>query len=178
MGPYSKDDCSHGIIEPSRTDSLLVRFRSTSLIGQDKAGANPHSRCAEHQGRSHRLSAEQTTRSNDLHRLAGEGALVTLHQLSHGRNEDCCRDIAGVTTTFATLSADNINANVQAFLDVLRMTDHVHVQHARLVKFFHHCLGRNANGRDEKLRSALDNDVDQLVELALGVVVARNGSSN
>lgn len=177
MGTYSKDDRPHGIIEPGCANSLLVRFRSTSFIGQDKAGSNPHSRCAEHQGGSDRLSAEQTTGSDDLHRLAGERALVTLDHLGHGRNQDCRWNIARVATTFAALSADNINANVQAFLDVLRVADHVHVQHACLMEFLYHGLGRDANSRDEKLRSALDDDVDQFVELALGVVVARSSPS-
>jgi len=45
--------------------------------------------------------------------------------LAHGRDggdEDRRRDVAGVTAALATLRADEVDAEVEAFLDVLRVT--------------------------------------------------------
>lgn len=42
-----------------------------------------------------------------------------------------------------------------------------------LVELLDNVLGWYTNGGDEKTGLGIDNDVDELVELALGVVVAR-----
>jgi len=44
-----------------------------------------------------------------------------------------CDVLPGVTTTFTTLGADDINTNLEAFGDVLWVADHVHVQNTMLV---------------------------------------------
>jgi hypothetical protein len=56
------------------------------------------------------------------------------------------------------------------------VADHVHVDDAVLVQLLNDVLRGDADGRDEELGAGLDDDVDQLVELALGVVVAAGGT--
>jgi hypothetical protein len=71
----------------------------------------------------------------------------------------------------AALRADDVNAGLDGLDDVLRCTDHVHDRDARGVELVYGELRRDANGRDEEGRALLDHDVDQLWELALGVVL-------
>jgi hypothetical protein len=77
-----------------------------------------------------------------------------------------------VTTSFTTLSADQINADVEAFLDVLGVADHVHVEDASFVETVHHCLWGDTDGRDEEFNTRVDNNGDEFVKFAFGVVVA------
>jgi hypothetical protein len=77
-----------------------------------------------------------------------------------------------VTATLATLSADDVDTEIEAFLDVLRVADHVHVDDAVLVQLVDNRLWWHAHGRDEEFRTGVDDDVDELVELAFCVVVA------
>jgi hypothetical protein len=77
-----------------------------------------------------------------------------------------------VSTALASLGADDIDAEIQALLDVLGVSNHVHVENARFVESVDDVLGGNANGGDEELGPAVDDDADELVELAFCVIVA------
>jgi hypothetical protein len=77
-----------------------------------------------------------------------------------------------VATALTTLSADDIDAEVKALLDVLNVPDHVHVDDAIGVELVDDGLGGHTDGGDEKLGALLDNNVHELVELTLCVVVA------
>ena len=77
-----------------------------------------------------------------------------------------------MSAALAALRADQVRAPLEALLDVLRVPDHVHVQDVVLVEFVDDGLRGDAHGGDEELRAGLDDDVDQLAELAFGVVVA------
>jgi hypothetical protein len=55
------------------------------------------------------------------------------------------------------------------------VADHVHAEDAGTVELLDNGLGGNTDGGDEELGAALDDDVDELVELTLGVVVAVGG---
>jgi len=101
---------------------------------------------------------------------------VAFDELSNGGDEDRGRNVASVTSTLATLSADEIDAELEALLDVLGVTDHVHVEDAVLVELVNDGLGWDTNGRDEETGARLDDDVDEVIELALGVVVAAEGA--
>ena len=146
---------------------------STGLIGQDEAGADPNGRGAKHESSGNRVTVVETTGSDDLHGLTGQRALLTLDELGDGGNKDGSRDIASVATTLATLGTDDINANVQALLDVLGVTDHVHAEDTGTVELLDDSLGGDSDGGNKELGTALDDDIDELVELALGVVVAK-----
>lgn len=144
----------------------------TGLVGKDEAGTDPNGRGAQHESCSDRLSIEQTTGSNNLDGLTGQRALVALDQLGDGRNENSSGNITSVTTTLSTLGADNVGTDIEALLDVLGVTDHVHVENASLVQSLDDRLGGDSDGGDEELRTALNDDLNQLVELSLGVVIA------
>lgn len=55
---------------------------------------------------------------------------------------------------------------------MLGMADHVHVEDASFVQFLDNVLWWNSNSRNEKGGLGVDDDVDELVEFALGVVIA------
>ena len=77
-----------------------------------------------------------------------------------------------MTTALTTLGADDVHTNVQAFLNVLGVANHVHAEDTSAVELLNDSLGGNTNSRDEELGAALDNDIDELVELALSIVIA------
>lgn len=170
---YSENNCPDSVVKSGRAHGFLVSLGSTSLIRQDEAGTDPDSRSTQHKGRSDRLAIEQASGSNNLHRLARQGALVALDQLGNSGNEDGRGNITRVSTTFTTLGADDVGAHIQSLLNVFRVTDHVHVENAGGVELLHNMLGRHTDGGDKQLGTALDDDVNQLVELAFGVVIAK-----
>lgn len=149
-----------------------MRLWSTGLIGENESSANPDTRCTEHQSRGNCLTVEDTSSSNNLDWLAGQGALVTLNELGDGGDKDGSRGVSGVATTLTTLSADDVDANIQALLNVFRVADHVHVQDAMLVKAFNDMLRGNTDSGDEEFGATVDDYGDQLVKLALGVIIA------
>lgn len=170
-GTYSEDDGADIVVKARCPHSLLVRFRCASFLGKDESCTNPDSASAEHKSSSNALSIEETTRSNDLD-LVAERRLLTL---AHGRNsgnENGCRDIASVSTTLATLGTDKIGADVETLLDVLGVSDHIHVEDAVLVQLVDDLFWWDTNGGDEEARAGLDDDVYELAELAFCVVVA------
>lgn len=144
----------------------------TSLVRQDEAGTDPDSGGTEHKSSSNGATVEQTTGSDDLHGLAGQRALLALDQLGNSGDEDGSGDITSVTTALTTLGADDINANIKGLLDVLGVTDHVHAQDAGTVQLLDNSLGGNTDGGNEEASLFLDDNIDKLTELALGVVVA------
>jgi hypothetical protein len=152
-----------------------VSLGSTGLISQDEAGTNPDSGSAEHERGSNGVTVVQTTGSDDLDGLAGQRALVALDQLGNSGNENSGGNVASVATALATLSTDNIDADLEALLDVLGVTDHVHDENTGAVQTIDDELGGNANGADEELRALLDDNIDELVKLTLGVVIASGG---
>lgn len=77
-----------------------------------------------------------------------------------------------MTTAFTTLGAEHINAHVHALLNVLGMPNHVHIEKPVFVELVNDRLGRNTDGRDEKSSARFNNDIGELVEPAIGVVMA------
>lgn len=75
---YSEDDGTDVVLKASSSDSLLVSSRSTSLIGQDEAGTDPHGGGTEHQGGGNGVTVVQTTGCDNLHGPTGQGARAAL----------------------------------------------------------------------------------------------------
>ena len=172
QGTYSEDDSADIVVKASSLNSILVSFRGTSLVTQDEASSNPHGGSAEHESSSNRLAVEQTTGSNNLHGLASERALVALDQLGNSRDQDGGGDIASVATTLTTLSADDIGTKVKALLDVLGVSDHVHIEHAVLVQLLHDGAGRNTDSADKQSGAAFNDNINERIELSVGVIMA------
>lgn len=148
-----------------------MRLRSTGLLGEDETGAHPDGGGTKSESGSERLAVEQTTGGDDLDGLAGHGALAALDELGNGGDEDGRGDIAGVTTTLTTLGADDIGTGIKGLVDMLGMTDHVHVEDASGVELLDDGLGGDTDGTDEELSTALNDDLDELIQFSLGVVV-------
>ena len=51
-----------------------------------------------------------------------------------------------MAASFSALGADQVYTNVETFLDVLGVPDHVHVEHACFVETLDDVLGRYTNG--------------------------------
>jgi hypothetical protein len=149
-----------------------VSFRGTSLVTQNEACSNPHGGCTEHKSSSNRLAAEETTGSNNLHGLASEWALMALDQLGNGRDQDGGWDITSMTTTLTTLGADNIGTKVEALLDVLGVSDHVHVEDTVLVKLLHDGARRNTDSADKQSGATFNNNINERIELSVRVIMA------
>ena len=143
-----------------------------AYLGENEAGTDPDGAGTEGQGGGQTLAVVQTTGSDDLDGLASERGLVALDELGNSGDEDGGGDITSVPSTLATLGADKVDAELEALLDVLGVADHVHVEDAGAVEALDNVLGGHTDGGDEEAGAGVDDDVDQLIELTLGVVVA------
>jgi hypothetical protein len=159
-GPPGEDDCADVVVEARCGDGFLVSFGGTGLLSKNEASSNPNARSTKVEHGSDGLATEDATSGDDLHLLAGERRLVALDHLDRGGDEDRCRCIASVSTTLATLRADDVDTEVEALLDVLGMTDHVHVEDAVLVQLLDNGLGWDTDGGDKELSSRVDDNVD------------------
>lgn len=81
-----------------------------------------------------------------------------------------CRGLTRVSTGLGTLGTYDIRSHGAGFGDVFRMPDHVHVQDTVGVEFLDDVLRCDAHSGHEQFRAARDDDVDQCVEVAFGVV--------
>lgn len=72
----------------------------------------------------------------------------------------------------ASAAIQPFHIHCTSFAGQTQRTNHVHVEHAVLVQLVDDSLGGHTDSRDEELRARVNDDVDQFVELALGVVVA------
>ena len=169
--PAGEDDGAHVVVEAGGSDGLLVCLGCAGFLRQDEARADPDGAGAECHGGCEGLAVEQTAGGDDLHGVAHR-ALLALAQRGDSRDQDGGGHVARVATALAALGADEVRAEVQALLHVLRVADHVHVVDAGLVETVDDVLGRDADGGDEQLGAGVDDDGYELVELALGVVVA------
>lgn len=152
-------------------DELLVLGGSTGLLGSDETGTNPNGLGAVHEGSGETTAIVDTTSGDDVDLLAGKRGDLALALVNDGGDEDRGGDGTSVATTLTTLSADDVNTLCESLVDVLGGTDHVHDEDAGLVEPLDDVLWWDTDGTDEELGLLLDNDVDQLVELTLGVVV-------
>jgi hypothetical protein len=77
-----------------------------------------------------------------------------------------------VTTALTTLGTDDIGTELETLLDVLDVANHVHIVDASLVKLVDDGLRRHTNGGNKEFGTGLDDRVDELVQLTLGIIVA------
>lgn len=168
----SEDNRPDVIVVSSCANSVLVSLWSASLISQDESGTNPNSRSTQHESGSHSLAIVYSTGRNNLHWLAGHWAGLPLAEFHDLRNEDCGGNVSCVSTSLATLSADDVDTEIEALLDMLDMSNHVRIEDTGFVEALDDMFWGHANGRDEEFGTALDGDGNELIEFALGVIVA------
>jgi hypothetical protein len=78
--------------------------------------------------------------------------------------------LTGMAPPFATLCADDIDASFESLHDVLRVTNHVHYRYLGVMELFDNVSRRDSNGADKELGARFDDDVDELVQLAAGII--------
>lgn len=61
-----------------------------------------------------------------------------------------------MAASFAALGADHVDAYVEAFLDVLRVPDHVHVENAGFVEALDDVDWGHADGGDEEFGAGIN----------------------
>lgn len=75
-----------------------------------------------------------------------------------------------MTTSLTTLGDDDIGTDLAGLVGVFRVADHVGVEDAGFVEFLDDGFGGDADGTDEDFGATFDNDIDELVQLALCVI--------
>ena len=130
---HCEDDCSDVVVEARCSYGLLMCFRRASLLAKNETGADPDGAGTQHKRSSQRLAVEKATSSDNLDILAGQWALVALAHLRHRWDQNGSRHVTSVSTSLATLSTYNVGTHIEAFLDMLRMSNHVHIEYASFV---------------------------------------------
>lgn len=170
-GAAGEDDSLDIVVVAGSLDGLLVSFGGTGLVSEDEAGADPDGTSTHHEGGSEQLAIVDAASGDDLNGLASQRGLVLLADLNDGGDKDSRGNVSGVATALTALGANDVDAKLNALLDMLDVADHVHVDDAMFVKLVDNGLWGDADGRDEDSGLLLDNNVDEFIELALCVVV-------
>lgn len=95
------------------------------------------------------MAVEETSSGDALHWLPRERRLSFGAHLGDCGDEDCGRHVASVPSSFTPLSANDVGANIETFLDVFWVADHVHVEYAGFVETVDDSFRRDADGGDE-----------------------------
>lgn len=96
---------------------------------------------------------------------------MSLNRIDAGRNQYASGSVAGVSTALARLRTNDVHTSIERLLHMLRVADHIHNGNAGLVQGVDDWLWWDADGTNEEGGFLLDNDVDELIEPAFGVVI-------
>lgn len=149
-----------------------MSFWCAGFFAQHEAGTDPYGASSQHEGCCNTLAIEQTARGNDLDLIARHRAFCAFYHFGDCRDEDGGGDIAGVAASFAALGANHVCADVEAFLHVFGVANHVHVKDACFVQALDDVDWGDADGGDEEFSAGVDDDGDEVVEFAFCVIVA------
>lgn len=140
------------------------------LRRRDEARADPDALGAPGEVRGEATPVKDGASTDDVHGLAIERRGVALHGVNARGDEDRCRDVARVAAALPGLRADEVDADFERLLYVLRVADHVHDEDAGFVELVDGPLGRYADCRDEEGGALFDDDLNEVRELTIGVV--------
>jgi len=162
-----------GAGEIAADDLLLVLLGAARLHSGHEARSNPDAAGALHQAGGQTPSVGDAACGNHEGVLlaAQELGLVLPRHVHDGRDQDAVGDVARVSATLTALRAHHVDTQLQSLDGMLGVSDHVHDQNAGVMQPVDDALGRDAHGGHKQLGARLDGDVDQLVQLAVGVVV-------
>lgn len=172
QGSASEDDRPHIVIEAGSLDSFLMGLGRTGFFRQNEPGTDPNGTRPQHQCRCKTLSIEESSRRDDLHLTPRHRALLPFDHLRHRRDEDRSGHVTRVSASLAALGADHVDAHIEAFLHVFRVSDHVHVEDPGFVQALDDVDWGHADGGDEEFGARVDDYGDEFFEFALCVVVA------
>ena len=165
-----------------------MELAAPSFFAGHEARADPYRLRALCQRTGKPSAIVDASRRHHYRRLARQRALVPLRHIENRGRENHRRDLitvshlhchpseqsayrSRVTTTLRSLRANDIHARVQRLDRMLRRTHHIHDQNASRMQAVDDVLRRHAHGGHKQPRAILDGDVNQLVEVAVGVVV-------
>ena len=103
------------------------------------------------------MSVEEPARRDDLHLVACHRAFFPFDHLGDGWDEDRRGYVARVSASLAALRADDVGADVEAFLHVLGVSDHVHVEDSGFVEALDDVDWGDADGGDEEFGAGVDD---------------------
>ncbi len=147
-----------------------MRFGSTGFFGGNKTGTYPNTVCSVADGSGETTAVVYTTCGDDKNRLAGEGGLVTAANVDNAGSEDGEGNVSGVSTSLTTLEDDHIDTSLDDLGSVLGVADDTGNDNLGTMELLDHVSGRNTDSGDEELCTRLDDNVDQLGKLTLGVI--------
>jgi hypothetical protein len=78
-----------------------------------------------------------------------------------------------MAATFPTLGAHDIGACLKSFLGMFRRADHIHNEYAGIMELLDRPWRWKSKSTDKDPCSTFDYDINQLVQLALCIVVIR-----
>jgi hypothetical protein len=161
-------------------DRLLMHRRGTRLLASDKPGADPHGLSAISQVGREAPTVVYGTGTDDQDGSTGQRGCLSFDFVHDGGDQDRRGHVARMSPSFTGLSADEVDADLKGFGNVLGMTDHlinsenavsvgcigakiretgggvglfhtyVHDENSCGVEFLDYPLGRNADCRYEK----------------------------
>ena len=102
-----------------------MRFRRTSFFTRYKPCTDPDSLGTVREICGETSPIVYGTRTDDIDWIASEWGFVAFDSVDTGRDEEGDGDIARVTATFTSLSADEINTGFEGSGDVFGMADHL-----------------------------------------------------
>nr|POE63738.1 hypothetical protein CFP56_04641 [Quercus suber] len=159
------------VLKRGRHDGFFVLLAAPRLLRRDEARPHPRANRTERQHRGQRSAVVDATGGHHHRRLARQRTGILPRDVDDRGDQDARRDVARVAAAFAALGAHDIHARLQRLVRVLRVSDHVHDEDARGMQALDDMRGWDADSADEERRFLLDRNADQLVELAVGVVV-------
>lgn len=170
QGTTGEDDGSDIGFVRRFEDGFLVRFGSAGFFGGNETGSYPNTVCSVADGCGETTAVVYTTCGDDEDRLAGEGGLVTAANIDNAGGEDGEGDVSGVSTSLSTLEDDHVNTGLDDLRSVFGVADDTSNDDLGTVELLNHVSGRDTDSRDEELCAGLDDDIDQLGKLTLGVI--------
>jgi len=151
QGTTSINDRAGSTLKVSLKDQFLVDLGGTGLLGGDETCANPDGLSTVHQVGSQTTTIIDGTGGDNIDWATSQWALVALDGIDTGGDEYGSGNITGVSSTLASLGADNVNTLSKGLGDMLGVANHIHDEDASIVKLVNDLLGRNTDSADEKL---------------------------
>jgi hypothetical protein len=97
----------------------------TRLLRRNEPRTDPDSLRAVDEVRCQTSTVVHCTCTDDPYRLASQWGSATFDRVDDGGDKDGGGDIARVAASFPCLRTDEVDADVESFLDMLGMADHL-----------------------------------------------------
>lgn len=123
---------------------------SVRLRSSNESRANPDTNGAISKSSSKSTTIVDSTSSDNMDGTTGKRTLMPLDGIDAGGNEERESNVAGVSSAFTTLCADDIDTDCESTSDVFGVSDHVHDGDTGTVKLLDDFLWWDTDGADEQ----------------------------